>query len=84
MNNRRKPKPLDIEDQMQRLGERIKFLRKTKGYTSAETFANEKGFNRALYGKYESGKRNIEFITLVRLATAFEMNLQEFFSEGFE
>lgn len=83
MNSRKKLKILDPDDQMQRLGERIKSLRKSKGYTSAETFANEKGFNRALYGKYESGKRNIEFITLVRLANAFEINLQEFFGKGF-
>ena len=84
MNSRKKPKPLDVDNQIQRLGDRVKALRKNKGYTSAETFANDKGFNRALYGKYESGKRNIEFITLVRLANAFEITLQEFFSEGFE
>jgi transcriptional regulator with XRE-family HTH domain len=83
MNNRKKIKPLDPDDQMKNLGKRIRALRKAMGYTSAENFANDKGFPRATYSKYENG-RNLEFITLVRLASAFGMTLKEFFSEGFD
>jgi len=83
MNTKRKFKPLDPDDQMKKLGSRIRELRKSKGYTSAETFAYENGFARAMYGRYENGK-NIQFITLVRLANCFEMTLEEFFDEGFD
>lgn len=60
MNTCKKKKEFNPEDQLQKLGARIRELRKASGYTSAETFANENGFSRALYGKYENG-RNIEF-----------------------
>lgn len=83
MNSRKKTKGLDADDQMKKLGQRIRQLRKATGYTSAETFANEKGFPRALYGKYENGK-NIEFLTLIKLVNGFGITLREFFSEGFE
>jgi len=83
MNTKKKFKALDTEDQMKKLGNRIRGLRKAKGYTSAETFAYENGFARAMYGRYENGK-NIQFITLVRLANCFEIALDEFFSEGFD
>jgi hypothetical protein len=33
---------------MEKLGARIKELRKSMGYTSAEDFANDKDFSRAL------------------------------------
>jgi Predicted transcriptional regulators len=83
MNTRKKHKELDPEDQMKKLGDRIRELRKASGYSSAETFANDHGFSRALYGKYEKG-RNIEFVTLVKLANAFGVDLKELFSKGFD
>ena len=83
MNNRKKVKTLHAEDQVKKLGLRIRQLRKVAGYTSAETFANEKGFPRALYGKYENGK-NIEFLTLIKLVNSFGISLKEFFDEGFD
>ena len=82
MNNRKKIRGLDAEGQMKKLGQRIRQLRKAAGYTSAETFANDKGFPRALYGKYENGK-NIEFVTLIKLVNSFGIGLKEFFDEGF-
>ena len=86
MSTKKKSKPLDPEDQKKRLGERLRQLRKAMGYTSAEKFAYDKGFQRATYGIYEQGKPdlNIEFETLIRLANGFGVTLKEFFSEGFD
>lgn len=65
------------------LGQRIKSLRIKKGFTNYEYFAYEKGFSRAQYGRYENGQ-DLQFTTLVRLVKAFDITLEEFFSEGFE
>ena len=62
---------------MKRLEKRIRQLRKVAGYTSAESFANEKGFLKVLYGKYGNGK-NIEFLTLIKLTNGFGISLKEF------
>ena len=74
---------LDADDQLQKLGKRLRELRIKKGFTSLEIFAYEHGFGRAQYGRYELGK-DLQFTTLVRLINCFEMSLEEFFSEGFE
>jgi transcriptional regulator with XRE-family HTH domain len=74
--------PLEAEDQLQKLGQRLRELRIKKGYTSLEIFAYEHGFGRAQYGRYEVGK-DLQFTTLVRLVNCFEITLEEFFSEGF-
>jgi len=69
--------------QLEKLGQRIKAIRKAQGYTNYEHFAYQNGFNRVQYGRYENGA-NISFKTLVRLIAAFDMTLAEFFNEGFE
>jgi hypothetical protein len=65
------------------LGERIKQLRKEKGYKNHETFAYEHGFARAQFGNYERGA-GINFSSIVKVAAAMNLTLAELFSEGFE
>ena len=76
-------KPLDAEDQLRKLGKRLRDLRIKKGFTSLEIFAYEHGFGRAQYGRYELG-RDLQMTTLIRLVNCFDMTLEEFFSEGFD
>jgi len=78
-----KQTPLDQEDELKKLAERLKFLRKKKGYTNMDIFAYEHGFGRAQYGRYENGQ-DLRYTTIVRLANCFNMTIKEFFSEGFE
>lgn len=73
---------LNTEDQLQKLGQRIKALRIERGYTSYEYFAYDHGFSRAQFGRYEKGQ-DLRFSSLVRIANAFEMTLHDFFKEGF-
>jgi len=71
------------EKQLDNLGNRLRAVRKAKGYTNYEHFAYRNGFNRVQYGRYENGA-NISFKTLVKLIDAFDLTITDFFSEGFE
>jgi transcriptional regulator with XRE-family HTH domain len=66
-----------------RLATRIRDLRIKKGYQSHEIFAYDHGFNRSQWGRYERGE-DLRYSSLERVAAAFDMSLEEFFSEGFD
>ena len=74
---------LNTEEELQKLGERIKSLRIKKGYSSYEYFAYDHGISRAQFGRYEQGQ-DLRYSSLVRIVNAFGMTLPEFFSEGFK
>lgn len=74
--------PLDADDQLAKLGARIKDLRIKAGYSSYEYFAYEHDIPRTQFGRYEQGK-DLRFSSLVKVVDAFGMTLEEFFSEGF-
>lgn len=78
-----KGKHIDDEAYIEMLANRIRTLRIEKGYTSHETFAYEKNIPRAQYGRYERGE-DLRYTSLVKVVRAFDMTLEEFFSEGFE
>ena len=84
--NRKKKKPIksvQLSKEIKQVAEKLKSLRLQKGFTSYEAFANEYGLSRALYGRYEKGK-DLRFSSLVKIVKAFDMTLEEFFSEGFD
>jgi transcriptional regulator with XRE-family HTH domain len=74
--------PIEPEDQLVKLGARIKALRIKAGYASYETFAYEHGLPRAQYGRYEQGK-DLRFSSLVKVVGALGFTLDEFFKDGF-
>jgi len=76
-------KPESHERILQKLGQRIKAIRESKGYTSYEKFAIDHQLNRVQFWRCETGN-NITFETLLKVLDAFDMTLQEFFSEGFD
>jgi transcriptional regulator with XRE-family HTH domain len=76
-------KDLNTDEQLKKLGERIKALRIAKGYSNYEHFAYEHEISRAQFGRYENGQ-DLRFSSLIKLLNAFEITLDEFFSEGFE
>jgi transcriptional regulator with XRE-family HTH domain len=78
-----KNKPLNQDQELKKFANRLKDLRKKKGYTNMDIFAYEHGFGRAQYGRYENGQ-DLRYSTIVRLAGCFDMSINEFFSEGFE
>ncbi len=66
-----------------KIAARMKSLRISKNYTSYEAFAYDHNLSRALYGRYEKGK-DMRVTSLAKVAEAFNMTLEEFFSEGFD
>lgn len=74
--------PIDPEDQLLKLGARIKALRIKAGYNSYETFAYEHGLPRAQYGRYEQGQ-DLRFSSLVKVVAALGLTFADFFDEGF-
>ena len=71
-----------IEVKISQLGDRIKSLRLSKGFTNAEKFAYEHNISRSQYAQYENGK-DLRFSSLLKLTQAFGITLEEFFTEGF-
>lgn len=71
-----------IEDNLARLGKRIKELRKARGYKNYEQFAFEHRISRSQYGRYEKGQ-DIRFSSLCKVLMALDVSFEEFFN-GFE
>ncbi|WP_066838190.1 helix-turn-helix domain-containing protein [Rufibacter ruber] len=72
----------DYTEDLKKLGERIKALRIKAGYSSYEYFAYEKNIPRAQFGRYERGE-DLRYTSLLKVIRAFNMTVEEFFSEGF-
>jgi len=80
MISKKKKAAKPIDPLVAKLAARIRQLRKEKGYTSYEDFANDHDVPRAQYGRYEKGQ-NMRYTSLVKVAKLFNMTLSEFFKE---
>ena len=61
------------------LGQRISDIRKAKGY-SQESIAKASGIDRTYISGVESGRRNASFESILKIANALKVDLQELFS----
>lgn len=59
-------------------GKRIKQLRKKKGLSQLD-LEIQSGINRTEISRIENGTKNIEFLTIVKLAVALDAELCDFF-----
>ena len=66
------------EDQLQFVGNRLREIRKAKGYSNYETLAYELEISRSQYGKYENGG-NMKLSTLFKILAHLEVSPVEFF-----
>jgi predicted transcriptional regulator len=82
-NSKKKAIELDSQEQLEKMGKRIKSLRIKAGYTSYEYFAYEHDIPRAQFGRYEKGQ-DLRVSSLIKVINAFGITIKEFFSEGFE
>ena len=73
-----------VQEELNKLAQRIKELRLKKGYQSYENFAYDHGIARAQFGRYESGKDDLRYSSLVKVIKALDISLRDFFSEGFD
>ena len=66
--------------EIKQFGEKLKSLRKAKGLSQLDLEV-QTGINRTEISKIENGLKNIEFLTIVRLAVALEAELLDFFEK---
>jgi len=62
-----------------RLGDRIRKLRKARGWTQAE-MAERVGIDRSFLADVERGKRNISILNVELIAKGFKVSLSRLFS----
>ncbi|MCD8101165.1 MAG: helix-turn-helix domain-containing protein [Alistipes sp.] len=71
---------LSAEARLKKIAEKLKELRKDKGYKSAEIFAYDNNLSRVSYWRIENGF-NITMKTLIKLLDIHRISLSEFFSD---
>ena len=71
-----KPRP---EVELKKIAERLKAVRKEKGYNNYEHIAYDLGMSRSAYWRLESGA-NFELKTLIKICRLLGVTLEEFFA----
>jgi transcriptional regulator with XRE-family HTH domain len=69
----------EFQQDFQWISQRLKQLRKEKGYKNYEHFAYELGMSRSAYWRIEKGS-NFEMKTLFRICKLLGITVQEFFT----
>ncbi|MFN6945364.1 MAG: helix-turn-helix transcriptional regulator [Cytophagaceae bacterium] len=78
MGKSKKEEPQD--PRLLRVGEKLKKLRISKGYTSYEQFAFEHNLPRSGYGDHEKGK-NMTLNSLLRILDIHNIKMSDFFDD---
>ena len=60
-------------------GKRLKQLRQKKGYSQLD-LELESGISRTEISRIENGQKNIEFMTIVKLSVALDIDIVSFFN----
>lgn len=69
----------DFSQEFQWISNRLKELRKERGFKNYEHFAYELGMSRSAYWRIEKGS-NFEMKTLLRICKVLNISIQEFFN----
>lgn len=67
-----------------RIGAKLTYLRKKKGYSSHEDFAYDFELPRVQYWRIEKGRANITIKSLCRLLAIHELSVEEFFYQMYK
>ena len=68
------------DDILLKIGNRLREIRKAKGYTSYETFAFDNDIPRMHYWRMEKGLANITIRTLEKILKIHNIGFKEFFN----
>jgi len=71
------------QQELQKIGERLKKLRIKNGYGSYEDFAIKNDLSRMQYWRIEKGKTNLTFRSLLTILNIHKVSLKDFFSDNF-
>lgn len=66
--------------EIKRFGKRLRTLRQAKGLSQLD-LELESGINRTEISRIENGLKNIEFMTVVKLGAALEIEILDFFKK---
>ena len=73
-----KKKTPPYPDELKKIGERMRVLRKEAGYKSYEHIAFDLGMSRSAYWRLEQGE-NFELKTLIKVCKQLNVTLERFF-----
>ncbi|MBD79036.1 MAG: hypothetical protein CL840_08965 [Crocinitomicaceae bacterium] len=68
------------EKELKNVGERLRQLRISKGYSNYEHLAYELGISRSQYGRYEKGA-NMKMSTFIKILRFLQISFSEFFDD---
>jgi len=71
------------QKELQKIGNRLREIRKKKGYSNYELFAFDNQIARAQYGRYEKGA-DLRMSSLLKVLAALDVSLYEFFNDSFK
>jgi transcriptional regulator with XRE-family HTH domain len=69
-----------VEDNLRRLGGRIRELRIERGFPSQEAFADYLKMHRTFIGHLETGRKDFRMTTMIRVAEALGVTLSDLFA----
>jgi transcriptional regulator with XRE-family HTH domain len=69
-----------VEDTLRQLGRRIREIRIQRGFKSQEEFADYCKLHRTFVGHLETGRKDFRLTTIIRIAEALGVTLQELFA----
>ena len=78
---KKRTKKLDPETEqlIKKIGDRMKELRKERGYSSYEKFAVLNDIGSAQYNKYERGTEDLRISSLYKVIKAYGISFEDFF-----
>ena len=74
-------KDKSVQKTLEDIGNKLRDLRKKKGYTSAETFAYDYDLPRVHYWRIEKGKVNLTIRTLHKILAIHKLTVEDFFAD---
>jgi len=70
--------------EIKRIGQRLKNIRKNRGFSNSDDFAYKYQINRSQYGKYEAGSEDFRISSLIKILKKIDVSLPEFFNDDYD
>ena len=67
--------------EVEKFGTKLKSLRRKRGFSQLD-LEIQSGINRTEISKIENGLKNIEFMTIIRLAVALDVEISDLFEKS--
>jgi transcriptional regulator with XRE-family HTH domain len=82
--SKKKVKAELLPNDIKKIGNRLKAIRKGLGFGNSDKFANYYNLDRAQYGKYETGSQDLRMSSLIRILEKIDYKLSDFFNEDYD